>query len=389
LTSDTSSLLRGLPASTPEMLAVFGDAAVLRAALDFETALARAQAAEGLVSREAADAVARACKDPPSIAPLAAAAAHAGTLAIPLVAELRARVAADHPEAASRVHFGATSQDVADTVLVLQAKAGCGLILRDAARLTATLAELASAHRDTPMLGRTLLQPAQPITFGLKAAGWLLAVDGAARRLEREAEAALVLQFGGAAGTLDRLDGRGAGVSARLAEALGLASPVIPWHGRREALAGLASALAILTGSLAKIARDVSLLAQGEVGEASEPLVEGRGGSSAMPHKRNPTGCQIALSAATRAPHLAATLLSALPQEHERGLGGWQAEAPVLADLFAVAHGALAAMLGVVEGLEVHTGRMAANLAAAEAGADVGESGRLVDSALAAWRSSR
>jgi 3-carboxy-cis,cis-muconate cycloisomerase len=386
LTSEPTSLIRGLAASTPEMLAAFGDATLIRAALDFEAALATAEAAEGLLTAEEAKAVADACRELPPVPELARAAAHAGTLAIPLVAEIRGRLTGDRLGAATKVHLGATSQDVADTALVLQAKAGCALIRRDAGRLAETLAELAAAHRTTPMAGRTLLQQARPITLGLKAANWLLGVTDALRRLEREAEAALTLQLGGAAGTLEGLDGKGAAVSARVARALDLGLPPLPWHGRREALAGLGSALAILTGALGKIARDVALLAQSEVGEASEPFAEGRGGSSAMPHKRNPTGCQVALSAAIRTPHLAAALLSALPQEHERGLGGWQAEAPVLAELFALTHGALAAMLVVVEGLEVHTDRMAANLAAADIGEDVGEAGRMVDSALATWR---
>jgi 3-carboxy-cis,cis-muconate cycloisomerase len=171
-------------------------------------------------------------------------------------------------------------------------------------------------------------------------------------------------------------------VAARLAEALGLACPLLPWQSRREGVAGLGAALAILTGAVGKIARDVSLMAQGEVAEAFEPKVEGRGGSSAMAHKRNPTGCQVALSAALRAPGLAATLMSALPQEHERGLGGWQAEGPVLAELFLLAHGALVAMAPVAEGLEIDTQAMAANLAAAEVGQDTGESAALAARAL-------
>ena len=379
-----TSLIRDLAAATPEMLDAFGDEALVRAALVFERELAAAQAAEGLLSVSQADAIAQACEALPDIEALAAAAAHAGTLAIPLVAELRRRLAGD--PAAAQVHLGATSQDVADTALVLQAKAGLALIGRDARRLTAALAAIAEAHAATPMLGRTLLQPARPITFGLKVAGWLLGVDAALRRLDREADAALGLQFGGASGTLDGLDGKALAVSQRLAEGLGLTCPPIPWHARRDGIAGLAGALAILTGALGKMAGDIALLAQSEVAEVFEPRTEGRGGSSAMAHKRNPTGCQVGRSAALRAPHLAATVLAALPQEHERGLGGWQAEGPVLAELFGVAHGALVAMAAVAEGLEIHADRMAANLAQAEVGDDVGESTALVANALQAWR---
>jgi 3-carboxy-cis,cis-muconate cycloisomerase len=383
-----TSLIRDLAAASPEMLEAFGDEALVRAALAFERELAAAEAAEGLLTGAEADAIAAACADLPGVEELGRAAAHAGALAIPLVAELRARLA-ERPAAAAKVHLGATSQDVADTSLVLQAKAGVALIARDADRLQRALATLAERHATTPMLGRTLLQPARPITFGLKAAGWLLEIDAAAGRLTREADAALRLQFGGAAGVLDGLQGKALSVAERLADRLGLAAPAMPWHARREGVAGLGSALAVLTGSLGKLALDVALMAQGEVAEAFEPRTEGRGGSSVMAHKRNPTGCQVARSAALRSPHLAATLLSALPQEHERGLGGWQAEGPVLAELFGLTHGALVAMVAVMEGLEVDTERMAANLAAAKVGEDVGEAPALVARALAAWKTGR
>jgi 3-carboxy-cis,cis-muconate cycloisomerase len=372
------------------MLAAFGDEALLRAALLFEAALAEAQVAEGLIPLEAGAAIVAACAELPDVEDLAEAAAHAGTLAIPLVQILRQRVAARQGDAvAALVHKGATSQDLADTALMLQAKAGAALVHDEAARLIQALAALAETHAATPMLGRTLLQAALPITFGLKIAGWLQGADAALQRFDHEASSALRLQFGGATGSLAGLGGRALPIAERLAERLDLAPPSLPWQSRREAVAGLASALAILVGAVGKIARDLSLLAQTEVAEAFEPRVAGRGGSSAMAHKRNPTGCQVALSAALRAPHLAATILTALPQEHERGLGGWQAEGPVLADLFHVAHGALTAMAPVIEGLEIDAGRMAANLAAAGVGADTGESEALVARALEHYRSNR
>jgi 3-carboxy-cis,cis-muconate cycloisomerase len=375
-----TSLIRDFAASTPEMLDVFGDEALLSAALAFERELAAAQAAEGLITPAAAQAIAAACKPLPDVAELASRAAHAGTLAIPLVADLRARLA---PEVAAKVHLGATSQDLADTALMLQAKAGLSLIRRDGARLTSALAALAEAHAATPMLGRTLLQAARPVTFGLKVAGWLSGIEAALRRLDDEAGRALALQFGGAVGTLDGLAGKAFAFAQRLAAALELA-PALPWHARRDGVAGLASALAILTGAIGKMALDISLLAQSEVAEAFEPQVPGRGGSSAMAHKRNPTGCQVARSAALRCPQLAAAVLSALPQEHERGLGGWQAEGPLLAELFCLAHGALAAMATVAEGLEVRPERMAQNLAAAGVGHDLGEAQALILRALTA-----
>jgi 3-carboxy-cis,cis-muconate cycloisomerase len=386
-----SASLRDRPASTAAMLALFDDESLLRGALDFESALAAAQADEGLLSAADAAAIVAACRalapdlaELGELAELAEAAALAGTLAIPLVARLRAVLKDTQPTAAAAVHRGATSQDLADTALMLQAKAALALLDGDARRLERALVALTARHAATPMLGRTLLQGALPITFGLKTAGWLTALRAARARLDREAAAALMLQLGGATGTLGGMGSAetAIAVARRVAESLGLGLPVIPWHARREAIAGLGAALAILTGAAGKMARDVSLMAQGEVAEAFEPRVAGRGGSSAMAHKRNPTGCQVALSAALRAPGLAATLLAGLPQEHERGLGGWQAEGPVLVELFLLAHGAVAAMADVAEGLEVDTAALARNLAAAGVGADIGASTLLVQRAL-------
>jgi 3-carboxy-cis,cis-muconate cycloisomerase len=379
-----SSLIRDLAASTPEMLEAFGDEALLAAALAFEAALARALAAEGLIPPSAAEAIVEACASPLADAvTLARDAAHAGTLAIPLVDRLRARVAVACRDFADAVHRGGTSQDVADTALMLMSRAGGELVEAGLRRLLLALAALSRRHAATPMLGRTLLQGAAPITFGLKTAGWMLGVEEARARFAAERATALRLQFGGAGGVLAGLGGRGTAVADRIAADLGLAPAVMPWHSRRESVAGLGAALAIVVGAVGKVARDVSLLAQNEVAEAREPQVAGRGGSSAMAHKRNPTGCQVALSASLRAPGLAATLLAALPQEHERGLGGWQAEAPVLAGLFELAHGAIVAIAPVIEGLEVDEAAMARNLAAAGVGSDAGESEALVRRALA------
>jgi 3-carboxy-cis,cis-muconate cycloisomerase len=378
-----SSMIRDRAASSAEMLAIFGDPAQVRAALDFEAALARAQSDEGLFPAAHTAAILEACADlTVDVTVLAEEAAHAGTLAIPLVRLLRSKVSETAPEAAENVHLGATSQDVADTALMLQAKAGLAPIERDLHGIAAALAALAETHAETPMLGRTLLQAAMPITFGLKAANWLLGIDSALGRLQHEAKGALLLQFGGATGSLAGLDRKAFRVAERAAAALGLGCPPIPWHARRDGIAGLATALAVVTGAVAKIAGDIALMAQGEVAEAFEPPIAGRGGSSAMAHKRNPTGCQIALSAALRVPGLASSILAARPQEHERGLGGWQIDGPVLADMFCLTHGALQAMATVVEGLELDTARMRANLAAADVGFDIGESAALVRRAL-------
>ena len=377
-----SEMIAARMASTAEMLACFDDAALVAAALRFERELAAAEAEHGVISAAAAEAVARGCEEFDASG-LGDAAAHAGTLAIPLVARLKAAVSAEH---AAAVHRGATSQDVADTALVLQAGEAMALLASELDALATGLAALARGHAATPALGRTLLQPAEPISFGMRAANWLLAVDAAADRLAREHRAANQLALGGAVGTLSALGAAGPAVRATLAARLGLgAGP--SWHSRRDAIAGLGAALGIAVGATGKLARDVALLMQPELAEVAEPRVAGRGGSSAMPHKRNPTGCQVALSAAIRAPGLVASLLAGLPQELERGLGGWQAEGPVLAELFALAHGAARAMRVVVDGLEVDAAAIAAHTSASPATGDreqaLAAAVRFVDEALA------
>jgi 3-carboxy-cis,cis-muconate cycloisomerase len=375
-----SDWLRTRPAATAEMIAVFGDDATLRHALRFEAALARAEAAEGLIADEEAEAIAAVCAAI-SIAPaeLAEDAALAGTLAIPLVKRLRAALDA---EPAAAAHKGATSQDVADTVLMLQTARGTDLLMRDVRRVVAALHALARRHAETPAIGRTLLQDALPVGFGLRIAQAAAGIDEAGRRLETDVRAHARVQLGGAAGTRAGLGGKGEAVAQRVSDELGLA-PGAPWHARRGGVAAIAAALGILTGALGKFARDVSLLAQNAIGEAREPAIAGRGGSSAMAHKRNPTGCQIALSAAIRAPGLVAAILGGLPQEEERALGGWQAEGPVLADLFLLAAGSAAAMATVAEGLEIDEAAVARNLEAAGLGQDIGESAQIVAALLA------
>lgn len=332
-------------AGMSQMAAWFGFDATVAAALQFEAELAAACAEHGLISNAAAEAIRRACETFDG-AGLEAEAAHAGTLAIPLVARLRAKV----PEHAEAVHLGATSQDVADTALMLQCQRARACLEDEGRALTARLAELAEQHVHTPAMGRTLLQPAEPITAGVRFAGWGLGLDDALARLGRDA---LAVQLGGPVGLLTSLGPAARLIRQSLARRLGLADQ-LAWHTRRGAIAALGASLAIVTGAAAKMARDVSLLMQPELAELAEPLRPGRGGSSSMPHKRNPADCQVVLSAALRAPHLAASLLSALPQELERGLGGWQAEAPLLADLFELAHTSLVAMRATAAGLEIH-----------------------------------
>ncbi len=375
-----TGLLRTRPATTPAMLAVFADDAAIAHALAFEAALARAQVAEGVIAADVGAAIVAACaRVAIDAATLADEAALAGTMAIPLVARLRAVLEGD---AARTVHHGATSQDVADTVLMLQVRAAAELLLCDLDRVSAALAGLARRHAETPSVGRTLLQDALPVAFGLRIAHWMAGIDDAARRLRSDATDHACVQFGGAAGTRAGLGGTGRALAARIAHDLGLATAE-PWHARRTGIAAIGSSIGIAIGALGKMARDVSLLSQNAVGEAREPAVAGRGGSSAMAHKRNPTGCQVTLSAAIRAPGLVATILTALPQEEERGLGGWQAEGPVLADLFLLAGGAADAMATVAEGLDIDAAAIARNLAAADIGTDIGESAAIVHALIA------
>jgi 3-carboxy-cis,cis-muconate cycloisomerase len=375
-----SLLLLHRPATTTAMLAVYDDVAVIADALAFEAALARAEAAEGVIDSAAADAIIAACATMmPDPAPLADEVALAGTFAIPLVGHLRAVLPSD---IAPLVHKGATSQDVADTVMMMRACAAQKLLAADAERLCTALYELADRHAVTPAIGRTLLQDALPVGFGLRLAQAAAGIDNAARRLAHEVASNAGIQLGGAAGTRAGLGGRGKAVAGRMADELGLAVG-LPWHARRIGVAAIASALGMLIGALGKFARDVSLLAQNSVGEAREPAIAGRGGSSAMAHKRNPTACQVALSAAIRAPGLVAAILGGMPQEEERGLGGWQAEAPVLAELFLLCAGSAEAMRVVAEGLEIDEAAIARNLSASGLGADIGESAAIVADIIA------
>ncbi len=369
-----SHRLRTLPWSSASMLEVFSDATVVQLALVFEIGLAYAQADEGVISAAAADAIAAAARALTIDSDvLAGQVAHAGTLAIPLVQRLRAACA---PALAADIHKGATSQDLADTVLMRQVKMAGALLVHDLDRITAALGCAARRHSEDPAMGRTLLQDARPITVGLRLAHWARGIADARRRLVAEIAAGARVQLGGAAGTRAGMGGRGRAVTARLAASLDLADAA-PWHARRDNVAAIAAAIGITAGMLGKMARDISLLAQDAVGEVREPLVEGRGGSSAMAHKRNPTGSQVALAAAIRAPGIVAGILCGLPAELERGIGGWQAEAPAIAELFLLAGGSAAALADVAEGLEVDVNAAARNLGGAATDDDIGESGAI------------
>jgi 3-carboxy-cis,cis-muconate cycloisomerase len=351
-------------ATTPALAALFSDESVLQAMLEFEIALARAEARHELIPMAAADAIAVAGRPGNfDIPTLADAAFRAGTPAIPLVKMLTDQVRKTDAKAAGFVHWGATSQDVADTAMSLLLKRAEPILSSDLLRLEKALRVLTERHKDSVMLGRTLLQPAPPVTFGLKSAGWLASICRGRRHLQKAFRSAAVLQFGGASGTLASLGDRGIPVAENLSAELGFGdAPPMPWHTQRDQLAMLICACGVLTGSLGKMARDISLLMQGEVEEVAEPGGNGRGESSTMPNKRNPTACSLVLAAAHRVPGLVASFLSAMLQEHERGVGGWQSEWPVVAAVIQSTGAAIASMAEVAEGLSVDAQKMRRNL---------------------------
>jgi len=349
--------------SSPAMRAVCDDAAYLQRMLDFEAALARAEAAVGVIPDGAAGAIAKACTaerfDP---AELAEAATRSGNLAIPLVKALTAAVAKTDAEAARYVHWGATSQDTIDTGRVLQLRQALALISSELDLFAVVLGELVHKNRATLVVARTWMQQALPTTFGLKAAGWLDAIDRHRTRLAETQERCLVLQFGGAVGTMAALGARGLDVAANLSKELQLPLPELPWHSHRDRTGEIATTLGLCCGTLGKIARDISLHTQTEVGEVFEPSGDGRGGSSTMPHKRNPVTCAVVLSAAARVPALVSTMLGAMVQEQERGLGGWHAEWETLPEIVRLTAGALHHLTTTISELEIDQERMRQNL---------------------------
>jgi 3-carboxy-cis,cis-muconate cycloisomerase len=350
-------------ATTEPLAELFSDHSVLQAMLDFEAGLARAEARVGVLPAAAAEHIAAAAKaDEFDMAAMTQSMLRAATAAIPVVKALTEKVRARNHEAAGYVHWGATSQDVADTALILLLKRARPVLHNDISRVERALTKLSEQHKNTVMLGRTLLQPAPPITFGLKAAGWLASIHRSHRAMDAAFADALILQFGGATGTLAALGEKGIAVTQELARELGLTDPEAPWHTHRDRLAALLCSCGVVTATLGKMARDISLLMQNEVAEAAEPGGEDRGGSSTMPHKRNPAASALALAAAQRVPGLVTTYLSAMVQEHERGVGGWQAEWPVIAAVIQATGLAAASMAEVAEGLSVDAQRMRANI---------------------------
>jgi 3-carboxy-cis,cis-muconate cycloisomerase len=346
-------------ATTDALAAVFSDRAVVRAMLDFEVALASAEARLGVIPQRAADVIrSAAAVDDFDAVSIGREARTSGTPSIPLVKALTGRVRLADGESARFVHWGATSQDVSDTAIVLTLRAAEPILAADHARLDRALRVLSDRHANTVMLGRTLLQPAPPITFGLKVAGWVSAIAPGWSRLREAFEASGVVQLGGAAGTLAALGERGLDVARALAEELRLAVPEGPWHTNRDRLAAVIASCGIYTATLGKIAGDIALLMQGEVGEVAEP----GGGSSTMPNKRNPARCAVVRAAATRVPGLVAAFLTGMTQEHERAVGGLHAEWPTIGATVQATGAALGSLADVAAGLEVYPDRMRANL---------------------------
>ena len=342
---------------------VLSNRATLQAMLDFEAALARAEARAGFIPASAAPAIEAKCRaELYDMTVLARAAANAGNLAIPLVKQLTLLVAKKEKDAARYVHWGATSQDTIDTGRVLQLRQALALISSELDLFAVVLGELVHKNRAILVVARTWMQQALPTTFGFKVAGWLDAIDRHRARLAETQERCLVLQFGGAVGTMAALGARGLDVAANLAKELQLPLPELPWHSHRDRMAEIATTLGLVCGTLGKIARDISLHTQTEVGEVFEPSADGRGGSSTMPHKRNPVTSAVVLSAAARVPALVGTMLAAMVQEQERGLGGWHAEWETLPDIVRLTAGALHHLTTTASELEIDPERMRQNL---------------------------
>jgi len=357
----------------------------LQAMLDSEAALARACAREGLIPSGAAEAIAAACvAERFDLEAIGRGAADHATPVVPLVRALRERVGSEFAE---QVHLGATSQDILDTAAMLVSSRALGVMLDDARAAARAAARLAEEHRATVMSGRTLLQQALPTSFGLRAAGWLVGIHEAIVHLEDVRQHQLAVQMGGPVGV------RSPAIAAGVAAELRLAEPVVPWDTIRVRVAMLAGAVGTLTGVLAKLARDVTLLAQNEVGEVREGGGGDRGASTAMAHKRNQVAAVSVIACARRVPGLVATILSSMEQEHERAAGAWQAEWGTLSDLLALAGSTASWGRELLEHLEVDVDRMRENLGrlaaagvaeAADPDSHLGASSELIDRALTA-----
>jgi 3-carboxy-cis,cis-muconate cycloisomerase len=344
---------------TPAMREVFSDLALISRYAEVEIALARAEARCGVIPTEAAEEIAR--RTDVAALDFDLLRRETDVVGYPIL-PLVHQIAKQCGEAGRYVHWGATTQDIMDMAVVLQIRAGLQLIEADIAVLRDVLADLSRRHRDTPMAGRTHLQQALPVTFGYKTAIWLSMFDRHAERLGQLKPRVLVGQFAGAAGTLASLGEKGLEVQRALCEELGLGVPVATWHVARDGLAEAVNFLALVTGSLGKIALDIMLMASTEFAEVYEPFVKGRGASSTMPQKRNPISSELMLAAAKGVRQHAGLMLDAMVQDFERATGPWHAEWMAIPESFVLTAGALHQAKFALGGLIVDTGKMAANL---------------------------
>jgi len=361
MTTTLDSKIFGPLFGDSEINELLTDEAYVRALVEVEIALARAEARLGVIPSGAAEQICSGAQwNKIDIAALAKGTTRSGVPIIALVQEIRRVVGG---EAAPYVHWGATTQDIMDTACVLQLRAALKLYKEKLVELARHLSELANRHRVTVLAGRTHGQQALPVSFGLKVATWLAPLIRHAERLDEISPRLLVVQFGGAAGTLAALGDKGLAVMHGLAEELGLGAPVMPWHAQRDNLVEFAGWLSLLTGSLGKMAQDIILLAQTEVGEVSESAEEGRGGSSTMPQKSNPITSELILAAARTNASLLSALHQAQIQEHERATHGWQVEWLTLPEMIVLTGGALKHAGYLAKNLQVDQRKMRENIA--------------------------
>jgi 3-carboxy-cis,cis-muconate cycloisomerase len=370
--------------STPEVMEAFGDRNFVAAMLCFEAALAHAQASFGVIPEAAAQSIVDTCKvDLFDAAKIVRESARAGSLSVPLVKSLKETVGLFNREAVAYVHFGSVSQDVIDTAMALITRDVLQMVEADLRTCIDAVFALAQKHLETPMLARTLMQPASVTSFGLKCVNWAAPLVRSLKRLQTVKLGALKVQLGGGIGTLARMGDKGPQITAHMAQALGLGVPSAPWHTQRDEWIALGCELGLMAGSLGKIAKDVSLLGQFEVGEVWERHEPGRGASSDMPHKNNPVASMASLAAAQRVPQRLAALLASMPHEHERALGGWQAELAEWSQLLMSAHASSSAMASALPYLVVDSVRMRGHVDAAARSVDKDSAKTWFDPALA------
>lgn len=344
---------------------IFSDRALVSYMVEAEAALAQAQAQVGVIPQSAATVIERAAKtaiDKIDFDALATATGLAGNIAIPFVKQLTAIVKDADEDAARYVHWGATSQDILDTACILQCRDALDIVQNQVKQCYDTALSQAQTYRHQVMMGRTWLQQALPITLGHKLARWASAFKRDLDRLDGIKARVLVAQLGGAVGSLASLQDQGSIVVEAYAKQLKLGQAACTWHGERDRIVEIASVLGIITGNVGKMARDWSLMMQTEIAEVFEPTAKGRGGSSTMPHKRNPVAAASVLAAANRVPALVSSIYQSMVQEHERSLGSWHAEWLSLPEIFQLTAGALERTSEVLKGMEVNAENMHHNI---------------------------